>query len=353
MHKNINIELLRIISIIMVIFVHIYSKCMLLGLYKSEVVLYVSSFFKICVPCFLMIMGYLYNSNRDLKKLWIKNIYRLIIPLFLFSIFYQWFDEIVIYKMNLNDISLGLDLIKNVFLYNSLWTSGFHLWYIYAIFEIYLLYPIFKVICNEDAKSQKLERYVVILLFIFSIVVPTLEGLFPALSGLFDNFNYGFSYIVFYFLLGHYMKYVIPKLKINKYIFLVFYFVMIGLSILCAQNFELSPDNSYLFLTSFSYQSIFIALAASFFFIFIMKLNIKYDKFLVFLGDKTLMIFYIHLIFVNFIMSRVAKSVLSFVDFILYTFIIVAIVYISSLLFVCLFQGVISFFKKITKKLQM
>ena len=52
MHKNMNIEFLRIISILMVIFVHVYSKFMLLGLYKSEVVLYFTSFAKICVPCF-------------------------------------------------------------------------------------------------------------------------------------------------------------------------------------------------------------------------------------------------------------------------------------------------------------
>lgn len=127
MHKNMNIEFLRIISILMVIFVHVYSKFMLLGLYKSEVVLYFTSFAKICVPCFLMIMGYLYNSNKDLKGLWIKNIYRFILPLLFFSIFYQWFDEIVVYNMDLNQISFDFDLIQNVFLHNSLWTSGFHL----------------------------------------------------------------------------------------------------------------------------------------------------------------------------------------------------------------------------------
>lgn len=206
------------------------------------------------------------------------------------------------------------------------------------------------MICKEDIKSQKLQRYLIILLFIFTIVIPTIDGLFPILSGLFDNFNYGFSYVLFYFLLGHYMKYMIPKIKINKYIFLLLYFVMIILSIICAQLIELSPDKSYLYLTSFSYQSIFIALASFFFFIFIMKLNIKYNKVISFLGDKTLIIFYVHLIFVIFIMSRIERKALSFFQFILYSFLIVLIIYISSLLLACLFRYINLLLKKIIKK---
>ena len=153
MRKNMNIELLRIISILMVILVHVYSDFMVRGLYyKSSTVLYVFSFFKICVPLFLIIMGYLY-----------------------------------------------------------------------AIIGIYLLYPVFKVIC----RNEKLLLYLVIIGFIFTILIPTITGVFPDTAEFLQNFDYGFSYIIFYFLLGNYLGYLLPKISVNNYLFLLLYFIFI------------------------------------------------------------------------------------------------------------------------------
>ena len=106
MRKNINVEMLRVISILMVILVHVLSEFMKMGLYNAEAIMSFYAFFKICVPCFLMIMGYLYNPNKKTKKVWLKNIYRLIIPLLLFSLFYQLFTEVVIEQKSLNEISI-------------------------------------------------------------------------------------------------------------------------------------------------------------------------------------------------------------------------------------------------------
>ena len=348
MRKNMNIELLRIISILMVILVHVYSDFMVRGLYyKSSTVLYVFSFFKICVPLFLIIMGYLYNPDTNIKKVWKKNIFRIIIPLIFFSIFYNWFNEIVIDGKSFNELTTGFDLIKEVFFKNTLYSDAFHLWYLYAIIGIYLLYPVFKVIC----RNEKLLLYLVIIGFIFTILIPTITGVFPDTAEFLQNFDYGFSYIIFYFLLGNYLEYLLPKISVNNYLFLLLYFIFIIINCVFAKNFDIKPLKPYLYLTSFSYQSVFISLAAICFFIFIMKLKIKENKLIIFLGDKTLIIYYVHLLFLNFIMANVMKKFVviyfSFSELVSYCFLMLVTIYVLSLIIAIMFKLIAKFFKKI------
>lgn len=345
MQKNVNIELFRIIAILMVIAVHVLSEFMLRGAYSGEVIMSIYAFFKICVPCFLMIMGYLYNPNKNVKKLWIKNIYRLIIPLLLFSLFYQVFADVIINHKSLNEISIGY-LFTNAFGKSVFETQAFHLWYIYGILVIYALYPMFSFICKDDEKCRSLERYLIIIGFITMIIFPTISGLFQVTSGFLEIFNYGYLYVCVYFMIGNYMKYLLPKIKVNKYIFLLGYFIMIGISIFSASNFEFKTGRSYLFLTSFSYQSIFIALASISFFIFIMKLKIKDNKFLIFLGNKTLIVYFVHLIFMNLILLKTNLTELTFNGVILHCALIVAMVYICSLLVAIVYRAIISILKK-------
>ena len=348
MRKNMNIELLRIISVLMVILVHVYSDFMVKGLYyKPVTVLYVFSFFKICVPIFLMITGYLYKPDTDIKKLWKKNIFRIIIPLIFFSIFYYWFNEIVVDGKTFNQLTTGFDLIKKVFFKDALYSVAFHLWYLYAVIGIYLLYPVFKFIC----KNEKLLLYLVIIGFIFDILIPTITGVFPNTNDFLQNFNYGFGYVIFYFLFGNYMKYLLPKIKINKYLFLVLYFTFIIFGCLIAKYIEITPLSELLFLTSFSYQSIFIAIAAICFFIFVMKLKIKENKLIIFLGDKTLIIYYVHLLFLNLIMANVIKKYiilkLSFSNLIIYGVLLSIIIYILSLIVAIIFKLLVKLFKRL------
>lgn len=345
MRKSMNIELLRIISVLMVILVHILSEFMIKGLYSGEVIISLSSFFKVCVPCFLMIMGYLYNPKKSVKEIWTKNIYRLIIPLLFFSLFYQLFTEIIIEQKTLNEI-WGYELFINTFGKSVLATSAYHLWYIYGILIIYALYPMFSFICEDNEKCRSLQRYLIIIGFIVMIIFPTISGLFQGTSGFLEIFNYGYLYMVLYFIIGNYLKYLLPKIKVNKYIFLLGYFIMIGISILSANSFEFNTGCSYLFLTSFSYQSIFIALASISFFIFIMKLKIKDSKFLLFISNKTLIVYYVHLIFMNLILLKTSLIKLTFNELIIYSALILLVIYICSLLVAIVYRTIISIFKK-------
>ena len=66
MNKKSNIELLRIIAIIMVIGIHVISQIH----YKSHIYLYAEAFMRISVPCFFMIMGYLFALVVKLDATW-------------------------------------------------------------------------------------------------------------------------------------------------------------------------------------------------------------------------------------------------------------------------------------------
>ena len=140
-------------------------------------------------------------------------------------------------------------------------------------------------------------------------------------------------------------------IKINKYLFLVLYFAFIIFGCLIAKYIEITPLSELLFLTSFSYQSIFIALAAICFFIFVMKLKIKENKLIIFLGDKTLIIYYVHLLFLNLIMANVMNKyvTLSFIfsDLIKYGFWLSIIIYILSLIVAIIFKLLVKLFKRL------
>lgn len=330
----------------MVILVHILSEFMLKGAYNAETIMSFYAFFKICVPCFLIIMGYLYNPNKDVKKLWIKNIYRLIIPVLFFSLFYRLFTEVIMEQKSLNEISLGHELFINIFGKRVLETPAFHLWYVYGILIIYALYPMFSVICEDNEKSRKLQRYLIIIGLVTMIIFPTVSGLFQATSGFLEIFDYGYLYMCLYFIVGNYLKYLLPKTKINKYIFLILYFIMIGLSIFSANSFEFRTGRAYLFLTIFEYNSIFIFLASISFFIFIMKLKIKENKFLLFLGDKTFIVYFVHLIFLNLIFLKTNFGQLTFNELLLYSTLIMIVVYICSLLIAIVYRTIISILNK-------
>ena len=143
-----------------------------------------------------------------------------------------------------------------------------------------------------------------IILFVFSILFSTVVNLsLPNTSFIINDFIYEYSYCILYFLIGYYLKDNLSKININKYVFLVIYFVMVFLSIISVKFIELDSNKSLLFLSSLSYNSIFVFFASVAFFIFIMRLNLKRNNILLFLGNKTLFVYFVHVIFIYIILE--------------------------------------------------
>jgi surface polysaccharide O-acyltransferase-like enzyme len=197
------LNVLRVFACIAVIIYHVFSNIVnSFGVYLTELEKYISMILiNTClwhVPSFVMISGVIFlNKDKELTihKLLRKYVLRIILALFVVGIPFA-FMEIFFnahYQFNIAQIELSL---LNVF-EGKLWD---HMWYLYMIAGLYLLLPLFKSF--TDHAFRKTLEYIIIVLFIFTSIVPTFQNM--------SSFNFGIyipvnSIFVFYLLLGHYI----------------------------------------------------------------------------------------------------------------------------------------------------
>ena len=209
------IDFLRVIGVIGVILIHVVSNTVNTfgGLSPNAHTFYVfiHYFSSFAVPLFVMISGMMFLGKHDLtfKDVFKKYLLKILLIIFVIGAMMILMEEIFINK----DVSL--DLIKRVFLRLIEGDSWAHMWYLYLIFGLYLLTPIFTII-TKNIKKNDYQVFLVIL-FILGIIIPSLNRLFDIKIA----FNMiGISGYIFYYFYGYYLyKYDVPKkFKIVNYI---------------------------------------------------------------------------------------------------------------------------------------
>ena len=193
--KN-NIELLRIISMIMIITLHILGHGGLLGNFSPSSVKYymlwiLEGVCYISVNCFVLISGYFnIESKFSLRKLSI---------LLLQVIFYS----LIIY---LTLCLTGLVQFSPLNLFYSLtpFTSGSY-WFATMYIAMYLLSPFVNKLLNTITKTQHL-KLILTTVSLFSII--------PTLAFYSNTFNFGGGYGVVWFLVLYIIAGYIRKYKI-------------------------------------------------------------------------------------------------------------------------------------------
>lgn len=325
MNKKSNIELIRIISIIMVISIHVISQFH----YKNHIYLYIEAFMKVSVPCFFMIMGYLFYENKNIKKVWINSITRFLIPLFFYFFFYE-----ILYALFNNESYNFFESVTKILPSRIIYSNAYHLWFVWDVLTLYLFYPLIKIII----KNKYLLNGFIIVLFIYSIFLNTLSNLSNDFL-----FYIRFDYQLLYFLIGYKIKNI--KFKMSNIIYFMLYILMIICSIVLFEKIEV-PSNqieTFSFVDSLSYDSIFIFFASVFFFIGIIKFDFT-NGIINYLASKTLGIYYIHLLYLFIFMK--------YFNYFLYSryYIVIILIYILSLITVILFDTIKFLIKKIYKK---
>lgn len=157
------------------------------------------------VPMFLMISGALFlNPAKEIsyRQLFTKNIRRLLLALGVFGIPMALMKEV----FNERAISFA-GLLRSVYLVFAGQTWR-HMWFLYMLIGLYLLTPMLKTYVNNASKKEKL--YLILLIFAFTGLKPTIEEYF--------NINIGFdipisSGALGYYLLGHFMMYEVDTTK--------------------------------------------------------------------------------------------------------------------------------------------
>ena len=145
--KNYNLELVRMVSFLLVIAIHVSNYfCRAFGeITKGEYLfsLVIDTAARVSVPCFFMISGALLLGREEPLRKHGKRLVRFLTALIVWSlVYYLW-----------NTFYMGSSYDLREILYVP---AEAHLWYLYAMIPVYLVLPFFQVMCrNMNLKLEK------------------------------------------------------------------------------------------------------------------------------------------------------------------------------------------------------
>lgn len=152
---------------------------------------------RFCVPMFVLLSGaLLLNPAKEItvKELFTKRLPRLVIPLLVWSVFYEIFQYST-------DKGYGqfhfLAALKTFYLGPLV----FHFWFLYMLIGIYLIYPVLNAFVR--AASRSLVFYFIVLWFITNCVFGMIGIIYGLSVGVELN---GFTGYLGYFMLGYYLQ---------------------------------------------------------------------------------------------------------------------------------------------------
>ena len=299
MKRNYNFDLLRIISMVLVIIIHI-SNIYLRGSDVNSsnyiIALVFNCFSRICVPVFFMISGALLVGEEYNKKKYFKRIFKFLLILVVWSIIYYLLKD-----------KPG-DLLKTTVnsLFNAEMTSR-HLWFMYAIIALYIALPFIQSMAKN--MNKELENLFIILWVLFngftmiympifkSVINVNVEMPIPIVQG---------TYYLGYFLLGHILYKRINSKEIkrsNKYLWYFILCTLITIVVTCIESryFGKHTDNMLW------YRSIFTMIASSSVFIYAItsKREYKNTKLLLNISTISFGIYLVHVVFLKMIQNHI------------------------------------------------
>ena len=151
-----------------------------------------------CVPVFVMVSGALLldpDKTEDLLPFYKKRLSRILVPLFIWSVFFLAWAFI---KSTLKGSELSVtDLLKRVLS----GTPYYHMWFLYMILGLYLFTPFFRKIVAHSSKKELI--FLISIAFIFSALNFAYGELSSGISQLFINW---FLFFIPYFFLGYFIR---------------------------------------------------------------------------------------------------------------------------------------------------
>ena len=286
--RNIGLDCLRIISMIMIVFLHYLGKGGLLDIENTSNLYHIIYYFIealsiIAVNCYVLINGYfLIKSKFKWKK---------VLQLWLETLFYSVFIYIVIIALGLKEISVK-GIIFSLF---PILTKEY--WFINIYLVMYILSPFINKLINSLDKKEY-QKLIIILLICFSII-----SILPDEYTLDTSHGYGIIWFICLYLIAGYIRiYGIPKkFKVNKnFYFLIIYFIFAILVTIGMLVSDFVGDFLGIGISRekfIQYNNIFVLIELIALFMFFKQLNIKnikVIKIVEFIAPLTLAVYLIH-----------------------------------------------------------
>ena len=223
-----DISIMRIVATLAVVFWHtcntMTNNLDQFPLTDGQYKFYMSGLYLVrwAVPIFLMITGaLLLGRTIPYRKIFTKYLKRMLLALLLFGTAFAWL-EILASERRVTPSLIGLGFLR--VLEGQSWS---HLWYIYSLIGVYLILPL---LCLAAQQMDRIEQKILLfILFVFSFVIPTFEGL----VGIKIGFEIPIaSSSVFYVLLGKYLDDDMSEVLKNKKTSVLFILILATLIII-------------------------------------------------------------------------------------------------------------------------
>ena len=197
--RNKNIDLLRVISCVMVIVLHISATYVNQNINNPNqwftVGNFIDSFMRVCVPIFLLISG-AFNIGNKLNKDYVyfykKTLKAIVLPTFIWGFFYCTYITVVSALEGYSPTPISI-----VSTYFRIFSGKpyYHMWYMYMLVGLYLVTP---SICRIIDKIKVNQLFIISFLFIGVGII----------SNLFVNFVWPLEFINYigYYILGYCLK---------------------------------------------------------------------------------------------------------------------------------------------------
>lgn len=256
--KNYNLELIRTLSFIMVVLIHVtnyfcraYGKISM-GEYVFSLTL--DTVARFSVPCFFMMSGALLLGREEPLEKNGKRLLRFVVALVFWSLVYYFH----------NAYYMGTECSLSDILHTPMEQ---HLWYLYAMLPIYVVLPFFQIMCR--GMDRKLEK-------VFLTICPAVVLLMYVMSFFDAEFYYdvpllGDRVYSFYFFLGYYLYKYKDEIRLkNKQLVILFLAGNVANVILTA---GISVRNGDHYERLLEYGSPLIILSSMAFFLFMLRIG--------------------------------------------------------------------------------
>lgn len=265
MKRNVGLDILRIIAMIMIVFLHVIGK----GMFRYEdnnaefykIVLLIRAFCIVAVNCYVLITGYFQvNSKFKINKvinIWVK------------VIFYSIVIYIILLLTGQIDFNIK-DVIKSLF---PILTNEY--WFVNCYLLLYILSPYINKIIKQLDKKE-FQRLLIILLIVFSILPSVLPSAFVM-----DNTRgYGIIWFIILYLVGAYIRLYVKTYYKNRKNLIVFflinsftYLLVLGIQYICTK-LQISDISERMY----NYNFITVFLSSLCLFLYFKNINIKNTK---------------------------------------------------------------------------
>ena len=304
--REYSFDILRVVSMIMVIIVHVsnvYSRSFgIIGNKSFLISLVFNTISRISVPIFFMISGTLLVDRSFNKKKYFKRIIKYILLIIVWDIIYLIWEYLY----------LGVTYDKLYMLLFEPYRA--HLWFLYSILLLYILQPLMKLFIDKSNKVVK------IILLILWLVFSTLSMINIMIANIFTIFSY-----IGFFIIGKYLYDYIKEHDLRKYNILLILSIIISVAISVFLNYTSSIRYNRFYNLFFAYRTPFIIMSSVAFFTLVVS-NYKKNsipKLIDILSTVSLGVYLIHGIFLDITVNKfIYSSINSLIGIPLFTIII-------------------------------